>query len=204
MPTAAVRTRARRLSHSDPTMRSPVLSLAAFVLAAAPCVAAAQNAASTPAGATRDANPVMTATRGVYAGVKDNLLKTAAQATDSDYAFRPTPGVRTLGQVLAHVAAGQFYYCSKALGEASPMQADVEKTRTTKAAISDALQQSFAYCDRAYALTDAQALAAGGAQGAGVPSLIQNAAHDDEHYGNLVTYLRLRGRVPPSSQRAGM
>ncbi|HEY0779646.1 MAG TPA: DinB family protein [Gemmatirosa sp.] len=191
-------------------MRTPVLSLAALVLGAAPGVAAAQNAASTrgaaPArsAAARSADPGMTATRAVYSGVKDNLLKTASQASDSDYAFRPIAGVRTLGEVLAHVAAGQFYYCSKALGETSPMRDDVEKTRTTKAAISDALQQSFTYCDRAYALTDAQALAMTGGQGAGVPSLIQNAAHDNEHYGNLVTYLRLRGRVPPSSQRAGM
>jgi hypothetical protein len=27
-----------------------------------------------------------------------------------------------------------------------------------------------------------------------------NTAHTDEHYGNMVTYLRLKGIVPPSSE----
>ena len=146
----------------------------------------------------------MRATRGPYLRVKDYLLRTAAQASDSDYAFRPTPGVRTLGQTLAHVAESQFYYCGFALGEQNAGPRDVEKTRTTKAAITEVLQASFALCDRAYALTDAQAVmsmtAPGGRTTTPLATLIQNFGHDDEHYGNLVTYLRLRGRVPPSSQ----
>jgi hypothetical protein len=28
-----------------------------------------------------------------------------------------------------------------------------------------------------------------------------NGAHDYEHYGNIVTYMRLKGLTPPSSQR---
>ena len=28
-----------------------------------------------------------------------------------------------------------------------------------------------------------------------------NIAHDMEHYGNMVTYMRIRGMTPPSSQR---
>jgi uncharacterized damage-inducible protein DinB len=31
--------------------------------------------------------------------------------------------------------------------------------------------------------------------------LIANFAHNNEHYGNLVTYLRAKGLVPPSSER---
>ncbi len=154
--------------------------------------------------APADSGPVMGATRAPYLRVKDYLLRTAAQASDSDYAFRPTPGVRTLGQTLAHVAESQYFFCSAALREQSPGPRDLEKTRTTKAAITDALQASFALCDRAYALTDAQALAPASAPGGRtttpLSTLILNVGHDNEHYGNLVTYLRLRGRVPPSSQ----
>jgi hypothetical protein len=29
---------------------------------------------------------------------------------------------------------------------------------------------------------------------------MDNATHDWEHYGNIVTYLRIKGMVPPSSQ----
>ena len=31
-------------------------------------------------------------------------------------------------------------------------------------------------------------------------ALVMNTSHDDEHYGNLVTYLRINGMVPPSSK----
>ena len=103
------------------------------------------------------------------------------------------------------MAASQYFYCAAALGERNPGSEDLEKTRTTKAAITDALQQPFAHCDRADALTDARALApvampGGGGTGTPLAVLVANAGHDSEHYGNLVTYLRLRGRVPPSSQ----
>ena len=30
--------------------------------------------------------------------------------------------------------------------------------------------------------------------------LILNFAHNNEHYGNLVTYMRIKGIVPPSSE----
>lgn len=180
---------------------SPRVVAATALLAAPVARAVAQPAAPRAARSARD---VTVAVRAPYAEVKSYLLRTAAQASDSDYAFRPTPGVRSLGAVLAHVAESQYYYCSIALRERNSAPADLEKTRTTKAAISDALQASFALCDRAYALTDAQAVATipGPDGGTTTPLavLVRNVGHDNEHYGNLVTYLRIRGRVPPSSQ----
>ncbi|GJG85178.1 hypothetical protein tb265_03590 [Gemmatimonadetes bacterium T265] len=186
-------------------MRSALLVPAATAtLLAAAVPARAQTAATPGASAPADPASVVRAARAPYEQVKAYLLRTAEQASDSDYAFRPTAGVRTLGQTLAHVAAGQYYYCGAALREQNAGPDDVEKTRTTKAAITEALRASFALCDRAYALTDAQALASMPAPGGRTTTpfavLIQNVGHDNEHYGNLVTYLRLRGRVPPSSQ----
>ena len=70
------------------------------------------------------------------------------------------------------------------------------------------MQESLAYCDTAYAsLTDASAaqMVPQAFGGSGTTSrasvLISNAGHHQEHYGNLVTYLRIKGIVPPSSRR---
>jgi uncharacterized damage-inducible protein DinB len=66
------------------------------------------------------------------------------------------------------------------------------------------LRASFTYCDAAYDMKDAQALGAittpNWPKESPLSVLILNIAHDNEHYGNVVTYLRLRGMVPPSSQ----
>jgi uncharacterized damage-inducible protein DinB len=61
-----------------------------------------------------------------------------------------------------------------------------------------------AYCDKAYdGLTDVQAaqmVKLFGRDQAKATVLTRNTMHDMEHYGNMVTYLRLKGIVPPSSE----
>jgi len=39
-----------------------------------------------------------------------------------------------------------------------------------------------------------------GAQRSKLFTLFQNVTHDSEHYGNIVTYMRLNKMVPPSSR----
>jgi uncharacterized damage-inducible protein DinB len=126
---------------------------------------------------------------------------------EKDYSFRPVDTVRTFGQILAHVAGANYVFCSAAKGEKSPhAEAEFEKSATTRAQIIKALNESIAYCDTAYAaLDDKRAgetidLAFGMGKGARVLPLIQNTGHLQEHYGNLVTYFRVKGMVPPSSQ----
>ena len=109
-------------------------------------------------------------------------------------------------QLLAHVANTQFTYCAAAKGEPNPNKDDFEKTATTKAAIQKALADSFAFCDTIYgSLTDAKAMEMVKVGQNEIPRaarLISNIAHDNEHYGNLVTYMRIKGIVPPSTERA--
>jgi len=59
------------------------------------------------------------------------------------------------------------------------------------------------YCDEAYSVTDAQLAEAVPQRGVNVraQALIFNASHTNNHYGNLVTYMRLKGMVPPSTAR---
>jgi uncharacterized damage-inducible protein DinB len=155
--------------------------------------------------AAQPENPAVAGQRALYDQVKNWLLLSAQQMPEADFAFRPTPEVRTFGQLIGHVANAQYMFCSVALGEQSPSSANAEQL-TSKAELIRALQASHAYCDRAFQITDATALQAAsvfGQQQTRLFALSFNVAHDMEHYGNIVTYMRMKGMVPPSSAGGG-
>lgn len=163
-------------------------------------------AQSKPAAASD--NPISQAIKGSWDGAKRNVTESAAQMPDADFAFKPTDQVRTFGQILAHIAGANYVFCSAARGEKSPFAEDhFEKIGKAKADIVKALNESMAYCDTAYtALTDRSAAESiampfGMGNAARASALINNAGHLQEHYGNLVTYFRIKGMVPPSSRR---
>ena len=174
-------------------MRQTVSTMA--VLALCVCAIGAQGPAAQ--------NPVAAGQKMLYSMIKDNIVRSAEKMPETNYSFKPTPEVRSFGQLIGHVADAQYLFCSAVLGKANPAPG-IEKSKTTKADLVQALKDAFAYCDPAYdALTDAQAAAVvklfGGDQ-AKVTVLAFNTAHDNEHYGNIVTYLRMKGLVPPSSE----
>jgi hypothetical protein len=141
-----------------------------------------------------------------YAGVKQNLTEMAAKMPDADYTFQPTKEVRTYGQLFGHVANAQFNACSAALGVANPNQGNDNEKKATKAEIVKALADSFAFCDPAFAnLTDASAveLVKQGQNEVARGSVLAGLnAHSNEMYGTGVVYMRLKGMVPPSTERA--
>ena len=104
-----------------------------------------------------------------------------------------------------NVANANYSYCSRAKGEANPNKEDFEKPMA-KAALVTAIKSATAYCDAVYkAQTDgslAEMVTMGQNQQPRGQILIQNLSHSNEHYGNLVTYMRLKGLVPPSTERA--
>ena len=173
-------------------MRRALTILAAACVLAAPETARAQNSA----------NPATDAVKAQFAMVKDVLNRTAAKVPEDLYAFKPTPEVRSLGAIIAHVADSQFSICGTAGGE-KPPQSGIEKSMTTKAQLSKALADSSAFCEKILAGLDDK-------KGMEVIKFIGptprlhvvtfNIAHSYEHYGNLVTYMRLKGIVPPSSE----
>ena len=138
-----------------------------------------------------------------WAGLKKNLAGSAALLPEADYGFKPVPAVRSFGQIIGHLANEHYIICSAAKGEKNPMAGtDFEKV-TGKAALVKALQDSLAYCDSAYdTMTDtrgAEVIELFGGNSPRLGALTINVTHSSEHYGNLVTYLRLKGLVPPSS-----
>jgi hypothetical protein len=136
--------------------------------------------------------------------VKGHIVASAEQMPETNYAFKPTPEVRSFLAILGHIANTNYIFCSQAAATANPSIVNVEKTVTEKSAVIAALRESFAYCDKILGgLTDrsgAEVVAFPGGALSRLSIIGVNTAHNFEHYGNLITYLRLKGLVPPSSQ----
>lgn len=150
-----------------------------------------------------EAQSVTESLAGLYNITKTNIMATAELADAELLAYRPTDEVRSTAQLLGHIANAQFAFCSAAAGESSPQTENYEETRTTRNGLIEALQAGFAYCDGVFdAMTDEDGARAvnfiGPSTAHGV--LAFNSAHNYEHYGNLVTYMRINGIVPPSSR----
>lgn len=140
-------------------------------------------------------------TKEAYDHVKNNILRAAEEMPEQDYSFQPTPEIRTFGQLVGHIADAQAHFCSAVDNTHMQLHA---ASRKTKADIVAALKESSEECDKAYAsLTEANAgqmVGVGRMQRTRLGMLNMNIAHDNEEYGYMSVYLRLKGHVPPSSQ----
>jgi uncharacterized damage-inducible protein DinB len=176
------------------TLIAPIV-LSAFVL---PSAALAQETA-------KPAPPSLSASAGIknlYVTVRGYVIAAAEAMPEEHYAFKPTPAVRSFGELLGHIANANYNFCAAPKKTASPNKDNIEKTATTKAALISAVKESFAFCDSAYEIADAglTEMIKMGQREVGVAyPLTFNVAHNFEHYGNIVTYMRLKGLVPPSS-----
>ena len=150
------------------------------------------------------ANPFSTFNKFAYARLKTILVSSAEKMPEENYSFKPTDAVRSYGQIVGHVADAQYMFCSVALGEKNP-GLKIEQTKTTKADLVAALKEAVAYCDKAYdSMTDASGSQMVKLFDMDLPKLGAlniNNMHDMEHYGNLVTYMRLKNIVPPTSEQ---
>jgi uncharacterized damage-inducible protein DinB len=137
-----------------------------------------------------------------YDLVKGHITKAAAQVPEDKYPYQPSKDVRTLGQLFGHIANSSAMICGMAIGSPAANAGDAEKL-PNKAAIQKAVAGAFAVCDKAIASITAananEAVDLFGMKHTRVGALAFNAAHLFEHYGNIVTYMRMNGMVPPSS-----
>jgi uncharacterized damage-inducible protein DinB len=166
-------------------------------------------AAQTPPQAP--ANPLSTWLKNAYTANRNNIVKSAEKMPEENYGMRPGPQeeVRTFGQQVGHVARYNYLWCAQAKGEKNPSAGtDLEKL-PTKAELLKALNDAFTYCDSAYAaLTDASGMemiditqeSGRQTRNLRMALLILNYGHNNEIYGNLVTYLRIKSIVPSSSE----
>lgn len=169
--------------------------------------------AQQPGGQSQQAPPTVAgAVRNFYNGVKNNIVRSGEKMPEEFYGLRPgtQEEVRTFGQHLAHVANFNYLWCAQAKGEKNPNAGiNLEKTLTTKEQFMKALRASYEYCDGSYnALTDANGSevvtitqeSGRQVQQTRMGLLMLNVAHNEELYGNIITTLRIKDIVPPSSE----
>ena len=158
------------------------------------------------------ANPLSTWLRNAFNGNRNNIVRTAEKMPEENYGMRPGPQeeVRTFGQQVGHVANYNFLWCSQAKGEKNPNAGNNLEKLATKADFLKAVNDAFAYCETVYnSLTDASGTEMiditqeNGRQTRNLRMalLILNYGHNNEIYGSMVSYLRMKGITPPASER---
>jgi uncharacterized damage-inducible protein DinB len=170
-------------------------------LTIAPLTLLGQEKPQTPAAPP--ANPITVSEKGLYSFLSSAVVRAAEKMPEENYSFKPTPDVRSFGQLVGHVADANYMFCSQASGEANPVKG-IEKTKTSKADLVAAIKDAVAYCNKTFdSMTDAsgsEMVKFSRFNLAKLTLLSLNTAHTDEHYGNMVTYLRIKGIVPPTSE----
>lgn len=157
-----------------------------------------------PVALPAQGGPAVAAQRTLWQNITRHITTAAEEMPEAEYAFRPTSTVRTFGQLIGHLAGSQNLICGASLGEPTRAEDEIEKSVTAKAALVEALKKSTAYCERAYQQSDSALAGSTTLFGQNVTRMYAvglNTLHNGEHYGNIVTYLRIKGKVPPSSRR---
>jgi hypothetical protein len=144
--------------------------------------------------------PVISEAKQAYTTVKNNLIKAAEKMPEDAYSFKPVDAQQTFAERMNHIA-NQIRTCSAITGQ--PKQ---PAAATSKADIVASLKASFDACDAAWdSLNDKTAMemiAGRGGQRSKLGVLVNNTNHDSEMYGYISVYMRLKGVVPPSSDRS--
>ena len=174
---------------------------------------AAAYAQTSDGGFDKALSPSLAATaKAMHATIRRDIAEAAETMPAEDFGFKPTPDVRSFAQLVGHVINANFFFCSQAKGAAMPTTTNFERV-ADKAALIKGLTDALAYCDAVYeSTTDTdfnQAVTLSGFPGMNPKTtttrgavLMFNTTHNNEHYGNIVVYLRLKGKVPPSTARA--
>jgi len=174
---------------------------------------AAAYAQTSDGGFDKALSPSLAATaKAMHATIRRDIAESAETMPDEDFGFKPTPDVRSFAQLVGHVINANVFFCSQAKGAAMPTTTNFERV-ADKAALIKGLTDALAYCDAVHeSTTDAdfnQAVTLSGFPGMNPKTtttrgavLMFNTTHNNEHYGNIVVYLRLKGKVPPSTARA--
>jgi uncharacterized damage-inducible protein DinB len=168
------------------------LTLSVGLLTLVPAVAAAQGA-----------NPLSVGAKAQFTGISSFVTRSADKIPENLFSFQPTPEVRTIAQLFGHIADAYFAMCSAADGSKPPQQG-LEKSAVTKAALVKALAEGVSYCQSVMErMTDNKGSENVPFYFGPTPRLsilYFVTTHTYEHYGNLVTYMRLNKMVPPSSE----
>ena len=148
-------------------------------------------------------NPLSGGAKAQFTGISSFVTRSADKIPDNLFSYRATPEVRMISQLFGHIADAYFAMCAAADGS-KPPQEGLEKSATTKAALVKALADGVSYCQSVMErMTDQKGSEKVPFYFGPTPRLsilYFVTTHTYEHYGNLVTYMRLNKIVPPSSE----
>lgn len=132
--------------------------------------------------------------------LNDLILKSAQKMPDENWGFKPVADVRSFGEIVGHVVETNYGACARLKGEtANPAQGAEKKS---KADLVKMMGDMKAFCAPVFeGLTPDKTIKIGNREIIVVAQIFGLNAHTNEHYGNLVTYMRIKGIVPPSSER---
>jgi hypothetical protein len=157
----------------------------------------------------------------IVGSVLDSLEKRILEVADAmpaeKYSFAPTAGeftgVRDFGEQLKHIAADLYLDAGEILGEhgvgdVGSGEAGSAAVRT-KPEIIAYLRDAFAYMARASVTIDdanepvlkQSGVPYGPPRSARLRIAIADIGHTNDHYGQLVEYLRMNRIIPPASRR---
>ena len=181
--------------------------LAAFAAAAITATAHAQ--APQPQQPPPTLPGLINEVKTIYTGVQNNIVKAAEQFPADRLTWQPTPAVRSWARLMGHITDDNNSACWMLAGDAAaPPRVDTQDNqdspanKLSKDDLVNGLKASVERCNKAFgAVTDANMAERNGPNGrrSKLASLIYNTSHTNEHYGNIVTYMRLNNMVPPSS-----
>jgi len=153
----------------------------------------------------QDTNPISANLKESWGNIRDLLTKMADKMPDENYSFKPTPEIQLFGQRMAHIIGANMRTCASLKGD----QKNLTLSPTpAKAEIVAAMKQANDECDSLFnSLTDAglsKMVSSRGGQHLELSVVEGMLEHSQEVYGYMCVYLRLKGIVPPSSERNEM
>jgi len=116
------------------------------------------------------------------------VTKSADMVPAEKYNYKPVDTVRSFGQIIGHITDSYNFFCARGAGTKVDWADPAEKGTTDKATLVPKLKEAVDKCNAVYATDNGQ-----------LAPLMENIAHTNLHYGNLITYLRMMGMKPPSS-----
>ncbi|MBI5280960.1 MAG: DinB family protein [Candidatus Solibacter usitatus] len=141
----------------------------------------------------------------LFAGYRVNIMEALGKVKPEDYGFKPSPDVRTMREQFAHIADANYSICSGLKGEANPNTSPLEQKDLGKPELTKAVADSFDYCMAAMeGWSDAkfsEMVKRGTTERPKAYHALHLLEHTGLHYGNLVTYMRMKGMVPPETER---
>jgi uncharacterized damage-inducible protein DinB len=169
---------------------------------------------SVPETADAQAPAVTQALVGDIARVEEKLIGLAEAIPDDKYGWRPGAGVRSVGEVVMHVAADNYFlpqYADVAAPEGTgiksgdyPSVQAFEGRQATKAEAVQAMRDSFAHLRKAMEGTDQAFLEKQvdvfGMKMTGLDLWVMTTTHLHEHLGQMIAYARSNEIVPPWSR----